>query len=93
MYTFVFSYITCHTAKRMCKVKQTWKNVGPVFYVDEGLSYASLVCADEVLVLSLQGIVAETFAVADVPHFSVGGSVHLIINNQVGFTTQADRGR
>ena len=27
------------------------------------------------------------------PHFSVGGSLHLIVNNQVGYTTPSDRGR
>ncbi|XP_060070880.1 2-oxoadipate dehydrogenase complex component E1-like [Ylistrum balloti] len=42
---------------------------------------------------SAQGVVAETFAFAECPHFRVGGSVHLIINNQVGFTTEAERGR
>lgn len=27
------------------------------------------------------------------PHFEIGGSVHLVVNNQVGFTTPAERGR
>ncbi|KAL3874391.1 hypothetical protein ACJMK2_037417 [Sinanodonta woodiana] len=40
-----------------------------------------------------QGIVTETFSFAECPHFSVGGSVHLIVNNQIGFTTEAERGR
>ncbi|XP_061173979.1 2-oxoadipate dehydrogenase complex component E1-like [Saccostrea echinata] len=42
---------------------------------------------------SAQGIVAETFSIAECPHFNVGGSIHLIVNNQVGFTTEASRGR
>ncbi|XP_013414055.1 probable 2-oxoglutarate dehydrogenase E1 component DHKTD1, mitochondrial, partial [Lingula anatina] len=42
---------------------------------------------------SAQGVVAETFAIANTPHFTVGGSVHLIINNQLGFTTPSERGR
>lgn len=28
-----------------------------------------------------------------VPHFDVGGSIHMVVNNQVGFTTPGDRGR
>ncbi|KAK6999788.1 endoribonuclease Dicer [Biomphalaria glabrata] len=40
-----------------------------------------------------QGIVAETFCFANAPHFETGGSVHLIVNNQVGFTTESERGR
>lgn len=35
----------------------------------------------------------ETIAISGVPHFSVGGSIHLIVNNQLGFTTEAERGR
>ncbi|GAV02522.1 hypothetical protein RvY_13077-2 [Ramazzottius varieornatus] len=38
-----------------------------------------------------QGIIAETFGFADLPHYSVGGSMHLITNNQVGFTTTTGR--
>ncbi|CAL1533206.1 unnamed protein product [Lymnaea stagnalis] len=40
-----------------------------------------------------QGVVAETFCFANTPHFETGGSVHLIVNNQVGFTTESERGR
>ncbi|XP_060634255.2 2-oxoadipate dehydrogenase complex component E1 [Anolis sagrei] len=40
-----------------------------------------------------QGIVPETFTISNLPHFRVGGSIHLIVNNQLGYTTPAERGR
>ncbi|XP_064535952.1 probable 2-oxoglutarate dehydrogenase E1 component DHKTD1 homolog, mitochondrial [Drosophila montana] len=40
-----------------------------------------------------QGINQECLHMAYVPHFEVGGSLHLIVNNQVGFTTPGERGR
>lgn len=40
-----------------------------------------------------QGVVQETLSFSQVPHFNVGGSLHLVVNNQVGYTTPSDRGR
>lgn len=40
-----------------------------------------------------QGVNQECLAFCKTPHFEVGGSIHLIVNNQLGFTTPADRGR
>ena len=35
----------------------------------------------------------ETLTFSKVPHFDVGGSLHLVVNNQVGYTTPSDRAR
>ncbi|XP_017261614.1 probable 2-oxoglutarate dehydrogenase E1 component DHKTD1, mitochondrial isoform X3 [Kryptolebias marmoratus] len=40
-----------------------------------------------------QGIVPETLTLSNLPHYRVGGSIHLIVNNQVGYTTPSNRGR
>ena len=40
-----------------------------------------------------QGIASEMQVLAELPHYNVGGSIHVVVNNQLGFTTPADRGR
>ncbi|XP_028168209.1 probable 2-oxoglutarate dehydrogenase E1 component DHKTD1 homolog, mitochondrial [Ostrinia furnacalis] len=40
-----------------------------------------------------QGINQETLMLSQAPHFNVGGSLHVVVNNQVGFTLPAARGR
>jgi 2-oxoglutarate dehydrogenase E1 component len=40
-----------------------------------------------------QGIAAESLNLARLKGFSVGGTIHVVINNQIGFTTEPESGR
>ncbi|MCA2980215.1 MAG: 2-oxoglutarate dehydrogenase E1 component, partial [Myxococcaceae bacterium] len=40
-----------------------------------------------------QGLIAETLNLGGLDAYDTGGTIHLIINNQVGYTTEADQGR
>jgi 2-oxoglutarate dehydrogenase E1 component len=40
-----------------------------------------------------EGIVPESLTLAELPSYDVGGTIHIVVNNQIGFTTTPEEGR
>ncbi|KDQ52171.1 hypothetical protein JAAARDRAFT_210725 [Jaapia argillacea MUCL 33604] len=40
-----------------------------------------------------QGVVMETLGLSNLPHYTSGGSVHIVVNNNIGYTTPSSEAR
>jgi 2-oxoglutarate decarboxylase len=62
-----------------------------MFQQDRGKVLPLLIHGDAAF--AAEGVVAETFSLSALPGFTTGGTVHIVVNNQLGFTTAPSAGR
>jgi 2-oxoglutarate dehydrogenase E1 component len=59
--------------------------------IDHERSLALIIHGDAAM--AAEGIVQETLNLSSLPAYSVGGALHVVVNNQIGFTTPPREGR
>ncbi|WIM68580.1 multifunctional oxoglutarate decarboxylase/oxoglutarate dehydrogenase thiamine pyrophosphate-binding subunit/dihydrolipoyllysine-residue succinyltransferase subunit [Corynebacterium breve] len=73
----------------MARAKQDFLDKGKS---EDGYSVVPLMLHGDASFAGL-GIVQETLNMSQLPGYTVGGTIHVIVNNQIGFTTTPDSGR
>ncbi|MBV8721377.1 MAG: 2-oxoglutarate dehydrogenase E1 component, partial [Candidatus Eremiobacteraeota bacterium] len=69
---------------------QTDRTVNPA---QQHLEYAAPILVHGDAAFPAQGVVAEVLNLQSLPGYTTGGTIHLIANNQLGFTTDPEQGR
>jgi 2-oxoglutarate dehydrogenase E1 component len=85
------SHLECINPVVMGKVRAEQHYSGEMANVKRNKIVPVLIHGDAAF--SGQGVVYESIQMQDLKNYTVGGTIHVIVNNQVGFTTVPKKGR
>jgi 2-oxoglutarate dehydrogenase E1 component len=77
----------------MVRAKQDLMEIERELPRDEAVDRALAVLLHGDAAFAGQGIVMETLQLADLKGYRTGGTIHIIVNNQIGFTTSPEQSR
>ncbi len=78
---FVDPVVMGRTRSRQDRVGDTWRARSMALLIHGDASFAG------------EGVVQETLNMSELAGYSIGGTLHVVVNNQIGFTTSPQEGR